>query len=213
MRYSNHPLDELLRRADMHLPSSRFILGITGPPGAGKSTLAKQLCEHIAHARGENFCSYIPMDGFHLSNSELERQGLRSAKGSPLTFDVTGYIKTLQRCHSEEGPIYVPDYCRELHEPVAASLRVDPKSRMVVTEGNYLLFASHGWQFVRTLLDECWFIDAEDDVLRNRLIARQMNKGKSKQEAEAWFNAVDYRNIQAVKQTLVIADVIVSDVF
>lgn len=211
--YDLHRLiGDLLDRADAHSPDSRFILGITGAPGAGKSTLAMRLCEYISDVKDHKFCGYFPMDGFHLSNSELERQGLRSVKGAPSTFDVTGYERALQRCRNEDGPIYVPDYSRELHEPVAASLRIDPECRIVVTEGNYLLFNSHGWQCVRPLLDECWFIDTPDDILRKRLVARQTNSGKTEREAEAWFDAVDRHNIDVVKKTSASADLVVSDV-
>ena len=46
----------------------RRILGITGPPGAGKSTL----CNALLGALGDD-AVLVGMDGFHYSNEELVR--------------------------------------------------------------------------------------------------------------------------------------------
>src|SRR5579863_3529714 len=72
------PVEYLLAR-----PELRFILGITGPPGAGKSTYAAWLGEQL----GPN-AIVVPMDGFHMSNTALDAAGLRSRKGAPDTYDV-----------------------------------------------------------------------------------------------------------------------------
>ncbi|MGO7983626.1 hypothetical protein ACC691_37925, partial [Rhizobium johnstonii] len=53
----------------------RVVLGIIGPPGSGKTTLAIALVE----AFGDG-AAWLPMDGFHLADSELERQGIRHRK-------------------------------------------------------------------------------------------------------------------------------------
>src|SRR5690606_2781008 len=77
--------DTILERAG---GTGRFIVGIAGPPGAGKSTLARTLCDRIA-AAGVTV-AVVPMDGFHLDDGLLEARGLLPRKGSPETFDVAG---------------------------------------------------------------------------------------------------------------------------
>ena len=73
--------------------SPRVLVGITGPPGAGKSYFAKDLVA----ALGAGVAAYVPMDGFHLSNAQLVRLGRRDRKGAVDTFDVGGYAATLDR--------------------------------------------------------------------------------------------------------------------
>ncbi|MGH9250685.1 MAG: AAA family ATPase, partial [Acidimicrobiales bacterium] len=56
----------------------RTILGITGPPGVGKSTIAESVVDAIgANAR------LVGMDGFHLARAELVRLGRVDRKGAP----------------------------------------------------------------------------------------------------------------------------------
>ena len=65
------------QRLEMFLTrSTRTLLGIIGPPGAGKSTLALQL-----NALNPEQSQIVPMDGYHLANIELERLGRASRKG------------------------------------------------------------------------------------------------------------------------------------
>ena len=70
-------LDQVVLRAREFTKSSRKILGITGAPGAGKSTVAKAIISEL----GE-LAAFAPMDGFHLSNATLIAQGKRERKGA-----------------------------------------------------------------------------------------------------------------------------------
>src|ERR1700738_4220030 len=67
------------------VPRRRRILGIVGKPGGGKSALAAKLVEDLAE-----LAVYVPMDGFHLANSQLERLGRRERKGALRHFDTGG---------------------------------------------------------------------------------------------------------------------------
>ena len=64
-------------------PGARRILGITGAPGAGKSTLARTVVDELGPQRS----ILVPMDGFHLSNATLRACGRRDRKGAWDTFD------------------------------------------------------------------------------------------------------------------------------
>jgi pantothenate kinase len=173
------------------------VLGLAGPPGAGKSTLARALVAHL----GER-AAYLPLDGFHLSNRQLERLGLTSRKGSEPSFDVRGYVALLRRVLSDTGDdIYVPDYDRTLHEPVAARHLVPPAARLVVTEGNYLACDLPGWREAYALMAECWYVEASGGIRHTRLVERQVAGGRTEEEARDWVATNDDPNGELVEKS------------
>ena len=88
--------DELFHRAHAMAATGRVVLGITGAPGAGKTTLAERLVEQFGAD-----AVVVPMDGFHLHDDELARLERGHAKGAPDTFDVAGYVSLLRRLRTE----------------------------------------------------------------------------------------------------------------
>ena len=183
---------------------SRVVVGVTGAPGAGKSTLAAALVDAFG-----NDAVLCPMDGFHLSNHVLHELGRRDRKGAPDTFDAAGYAHLLGRIRDHAEDVYAPGFDRTLEEPVAASVRVAADVPIVVTEGNYLLVDDGSWARVRPLLDEVWYVEVDDDVRVERLVRRHEEFGKAPDAARRWATGSDERNAEVVRATRPRADVIV----
>jgi pantothenate kinase len=198
-------LDEAIDRAATLAAGSRTLLGITGCPGAGKSTLSAAITRDVASS------VVVPMDGFHMLNADLIRLGRRDRKGAPDTFDAPAYVAMLNRLRRQSpGEIVTaPRYDRAASAPVPDAITVDPDIALVVTEGNYLLLDDAPWTAVRALLDEVWFVDVDDEERVPRLIARHVEFGKSPEEAHEWVMRSDEANAAVVAATRDRADVLV----
>lgn len=196
---------EALARARRLLGSpGRHVLGIAGAPGSGKSTLAASVAAQL----GEE-AIVVPMDGFHLTDEELERLGSRDRKGAQDTFDVAGYVSLLRRLHEEtDHTVYAPEFDRVRESSVAGAIAVRPEHRLVVTEGNYLLLDVPPWREIRELLDDAWFVELDDETRVERLIRRHVVHGKEQAEATEWVLRSDEANARLIAGTVDRADAV-----
>ncbi len=190
-----------------HATLGRRLLGITGAPGTGKSTLAAAL----ARTFGSELAVVVPMDGFHLAQAELDRLGRAGRKGAPDTFDAAGFVALLTRLHAADEPVtYAPQFRREIEEPIAGAIPVPREVPLVIVEGNYLLVDDGPWAAVRGLLDECWYVELDEETRLERLVARHRAHGKSEQEARAFAHGSDQANAEVIAATRVRADAVVT---
>jgi pantothenate kinase len=181
----------------------RVIIGLTGPPGVGKSTLSSSLIDHCGVP-----AVVVPFDGFHLSSAELTRLGRQDRKGAIDTFDIAGYRVLLSRLAAGEPEvIYAPDFDRERDDPISAAVAVPPDTRLILTEGNYLLVPEAGIN--RALFDEVWYLDLDDHLRIERLINRHVRYGKQPEAARQWALERDEVNTRLIQRSRLQADLVV----
>ena len=190
------PAPALARVEALLQGGGRKLLGLVGPPGAGKSTVAEML-----HAAFPDISQIVPMDGFHLANVELERLGRRGRKGAPDTFDAAGYVALLRRLRAQrEGElVYAPEFRREIEEPVAGAIPVHAHTRLLIAEGNYLLLDDDAWREIPGLLDDSWYVDVDAALRLERLARRHERFGRSRDEALAWVAGTDEPNARVIE--------------
>lgn len=198
-------LAELVARARaLIVPGQRRLLGITGPPGAGKSTLATAICMAMGDLAVD-----VPMDGFHLPNEQLDRVGLRDRKGAPETFDAAGFVALLGRLRDASEPVILaPAFVRDLDTVIPDAIGIPSAVPLVVTEGNYLLLDAAPWRDIRRVLDETWYLRS-DETRVERLIRRHIESGKGPDDAGAFVLASDEANARVIAPTEARADLVI----
>lgn len=180
----------------------RILVLLAAPPAAGKSTLVSFLQSLSEQTADVQPVQSIGMDGFHYPQSYLKshtvlRDGeevpLVSVKGSPPSFDLSSLRLRIRRL-KEEPECPWPHYDRTLHDPVEGKIRVTRS--IVLLEGNYLLLPLEGWRELKDEADYTIRILAESEDVRERLIARKMNSGLPRAEAEAFVDRSDLANVR-----------------
>jgi fructokinase len=201
-------LPHLLERARaLAVPGHRRLLGITGAPGAGKSSVAREIVEKL----GPDLAVLVPMDGFHLSNKTLIAWGRRDRKGALDTFDADGYVHLLRRLRNqEEDIVHAPDFDRDVDESIGSAQPIRKEVPLVVTEGNYLLSDRGAWAGVAQLLDESWYLELDDDTRLERLTRRHQVHGMDPAQAATWARTTDQDNAIVIAESRAHADLVIT---
>lgn len=189
----------------------RTIIFLAAPPGSGKSTLAA-FWEHLSHTLPNvDALQVLPFDGFHYPNEILESNfitrgdeqiKLRSIKGAHETFNLTSLIDKLKQLKVKD-PKW-PYYDRNLHDPVDDA--IDVTKEIVVIEGNWLLLDEPVWNGLHELADFTIFIDTDAKFLEERLVNRKIRGGSTPEEAQAFYQNSDSKNVDMVLNHSVGAD-------
>jgi pantothenate kinase len=180
----------------------RYVFGLTGPPGSGKSTVAARLAEALGGV-------VVPMDGFHLDNAELERLGLSAVKGAPETFDAEGFVQLVEQLTRTDRAVRAPSFDRVADTTVDDAITVSPDDRLVIVEGNYLLLEEVPWASLAGLFDRVGYLDVDDTTRLERLVARHVRHGQTLDAARRFVRSSDEANAAIIAATRHRADVLV----
>jgi pantothenate kinase len=180
----------------------RYVFGLAGPPGSGKSTVAARLARALGGV-------VVPMDGFHLDNTELERRGLLGVKGAPETFDATGFVRLVEHLTDATGPVSAPSFDRVADRTIDAAITVGLDDHIVIVEGNYLLLDRPPWTALADLFDLTGYLDIDDAMRVERLVARHVRYGRTLDDARHFVCTSDEANAAIIAESRSRADVVV----
>jgi fructokinase len=194
---------EILRRiAALPATEARHLIAIAGPPGAGKSTLAESVVAGLGPS-----AVLVPMDGFHLDNALLDARGLRARKGAPETFDADGFVAAMQRL-GRGGEVILPVFDRARDIAIAGAVSVATDHRIVVVEGNYLLFDAAPWTDLAPLWDVTVWLEVPEAELQRRLTQRWLDHGLDREAALARAEGNDLANARRIAAARLPADTV-----
>lgn len=187
----------LVERARSLPADRRTVIGIAGGPGTGKSTIANELVAALAPD-----AAYVPMDGFHMLHAKLIARGSVAEKGAPHTFEGEAFVRFLETLKSATGPVSGPGYSREIEDVVQNAFIIAAETRLLVTEGNYLLLSTPPWKEVGPLLDLAVFINVPREKVRERLMKRHAEHGLFTEERNReHIERVDLANYDLVQRS------------
>ncbi len=179
----------------LEVDGSRQLVAITGAPGCGKSTLASELARRLNAQRLKSIV--VPMDGFHLDNAILETRGLTQRKGAPETFDAPGFIRLIKALKTGDE-VFAPKFDRTRDIAIAGAVAVPVDAKIVIVEGNYLMFDEPPWSSLSALWDVTARLDVPMPELRARLIHRWLSLNHSRAVATRRAEGNDIPNAQRV---------------
>ncbi|KAK4199351.1 P-loop containing nucleoside triphosphate hydrolase protein [Triangularia verruculosa] len=196
----------------------RLLIGISGPPGSGKTTLSTILTTTL-NTHLPNQAIFLPLDGYHFSRAQLDAfpdpSHAHKYRGSEPTFDGPAFLSLVTALTKPVTPttptIYAPSFDHALKDPVENAIGILPTHRIVVIEGNYIMLNKSPWSSVPPLLDVKVFVAAPEQILRQRLAKRHLAAGLvdslEKGEERADFNDIP-NGRQIIEQLVDNGDVI-----
>ncbi|XP_074563735.1 putative uridine kinase C227.14 isoform X1 [Curcuma longa] len=207
--------------------NSKYIVGLAGPPGAGKTTLAsevacrlnklwsKSVVEIGEEASPHEVVVVLPMDGFHLYRSQLDAMDnpkeAHARRGAPWTFNPELLLKCLHALR-KEGQTYAPSFDHGVGDPIEDDVFIRPEHKIVIVEGNYLFLEEGMWQDICSIFDEKWFIDIDIDVSMKRVLKRHISTGKEPDVAKWRIEYNDRPNAELIMRSKKNADLVIRSV-
>ncbi|KAJ7536684.1 hypothetical protein O6H91_12G077600 [Diphasiastrum complanatum] len=203
-------------------PNSKYLIGIAGSPGAGKSTVAKEVASRVNKlwsarnsTESAEIAIVVPMDGFHLYRWQLDAMEdpaeAHARRGAPWTFDPASLAKSLATLQNE-GQAYFPSFDHGVGDPIEQDIFVSPKHKLVLVEGNYLLLAEGKWKQLATFFNERWFIDIEIEEAMKRVEERHIATGKTPRIAKSRVDYNDRLNARIVSTSRRFADLVITSI-
>ncbi|KAL5155134.1 putative uridine kinase [Glycine soja] len=179
-------------------PNHKLLVGLAGPPGAGKSTLAHEVARRINKLWPEKASSFdsqvqlpdvaivVPMDGFHLYRSELDEmenpEEAHARRGAPWTFNPLRLLQCLKNLRMH-GSVFVPSFDHGVGDPVEDDIFVNLQ-----------------------------FIDIDIDKAMQRVLKRHISTGKPPDIAKQRIENNDRLNAELIMKSKKNADIIIKSI-
>lgn len=185
----------------------QLLIGLAGPPGAGKSTTSARLTELIPGS------IILPMDGYHLTKQQLSQfknpKEAFSRRGAHWTFDGERFLRDIQVLRST-GEGKFPSFDHGVGDPVENDIHISKENKIIFVEGNYLLLPIEPWVHIKEYLDYCFFISCEESIIYDRVYKRHMGTGNTEELAKHRVETNDIINAREILLSQTRADKVIN---
>lgn len=192
------------------ISSKRVVIGITGIPGSGKTTLTSKLCD-VLNRQGVA-TQGISQDGFHYYRQQLylmknSREAVER-RGAPFTFDAVKFLRLIEKLNDPKyqgKKIPAPSFDHSKKDPIENDVIIKPETKVIVVEGNYLALKDDVWKELAQYFDEIWRLEVLLKDAKERLVARHLAAGicNTKEEAERRAEENDLVNGRYILEELI----------
>lgn len=142
-------------------------------------------------------------------------------RGAAFTFDAEAFIKLIRRLREEpvsklndpDRSFKAPSFDHAVKDPVEDDIILSSTEDLIVIEGNYLLLDEAPWSEIASLVDDKWFVDAPEDVAKERVVLRHLAAGieTNREDAERRVESNDLLNGRHIREQLIRPDLVISN--
>lgn len=206
----------------------RTVIGIAGPPGSGKTTIAAHVLTRINAMPANGSLKpavAVAMDGFHYTRAQLDAFSdpaeAHKRRGAPWTFDVEAVLDLVGQLHAstlvdphERRDILAPSFDHAIKDPVPDDISILAEASIVILEGNYLLLDDGSWRDIGPLLDFRILVHVSHEEARLRVAQRHVMSGiePTVDMGERRFDSNDGINGELIRAKVVPPDVVVESI-
>ena len=160
------------------LASRPRIFGISGPAGAGKSTVAAAVAESLVTVGMRAVA--LSLDDFYLPRQDRERRGLKW-RAAPGSHDLDLMVRTLAAIEEGAEPLLLPRFDASRDDRTAEE-RLDQPPDVVVFDGWILGYDDQGYERVLPYLDWHLHLAVPPEVAKERRFGRERAGGAFTEE-------------------------------